>query len=193
MVGWHPWLNRYEFEQTLGDLKGQESLVCLGSQRVRHDLVTEQQLSPTRLLYPWDSPGKNTGVGCHFLLQGIFPIQGSNLGLPIAGRLFNIWVTGRAPSLHPCQQVNPKCGSKIFSSESKRETWLAIQFSVPWKYRYRYREYNSDDTKACLHSKDSVLCHILILNKSLLSRCNDSFHWPILNGKVTCVLKIYIL
>ena len=28
-----------------------------------------------------DSPGKNTGVGCHTLLQGIFPIQGSNLGL----------------------------------------------------------------------------------------------------------------
>ena len=30
---------------------------------------------------PWDSPGKNTGAGCHSLLQGIFPIQGSNLGL----------------------------------------------------------------------------------------------------------------
>ena len=29
----------------------------------------------------WDSPGKNTGVGCHTLLQGIFPTQGSNLGL----------------------------------------------------------------------------------------------------------------
>ena len=29
----------------------------------------------------WDSPGKNTGVGRHFLLQGIFPIQGSNPGL----------------------------------------------------------------------------------------------------------------
>ena len=28
-----------------------------------------------------DSPGKNTGVGCHFLLQGIFPTQGSNPGL----------------------------------------------------------------------------------------------------------------
>ena len=27
---------------------------------------------------PWDSPGKNTGVGCHDLLQGIFPTQGSN-------------------------------------------------------------------------------------------------------------------
>ena len=33
---------------------------------------------PGRLLCPWDSPGKNTGVGCHFLLQGIFPTQGSN-------------------------------------------------------------------------------------------------------------------
>ena len=36
---------------------------------------------PTRLRHPWESPGKNTGVGCHFLLQGIFPTQGSNLGL----------------------------------------------------------------------------------------------------------------
>ena len=29
----------------------------------------------------WDSPGKNTGVGCHFLLQGIFPTQELNPGL----------------------------------------------------------------------------------------------------------------
>ena len=36
---------------------------------------------PSRLLCPWDSPGKNTGVGCHFLFQGIFPTQGLNLGL----------------------------------------------------------------------------------------------------------------
>ena len=34
------------------------------------------------LLRPWDSPGKNTGAGCHSLLQGIFPTQGSNLDLP---------------------------------------------------------------------------------------------------------------
>ena len=36
---------------------------------------------PTRLLCSWDFPGKNTGVGCHALLQGIFPTQGSNLHL----------------------------------------------------------------------------------------------------------------
>ena len=34
-----------------------------------------------RLVTPWDFPGKNPGVGCHFLLQGIFPTQGTNLGL----------------------------------------------------------------------------------------------------------------
>ena len=33
-----------------------------------------------RLLLPWDFPGKNTGVGCHFLLQEIFPTQGLNTG-----------------------------------------------------------------------------------------------------------------
>ena len=35
-------------------------------------------LQPARLLRPWDSPGKNNGVGCHCLLQAFFPIQGWN-------------------------------------------------------------------------------------------------------------------
>ena len=38
-------------------------------------------LQPTRLLCPWDSPGKNTGMCCHFLLQGIFLTQRLNPGL----------------------------------------------------------------------------------------------------------------
>ena len=36
---------------------------------------------PARFLCPWDSPGKNTGVSCHFLLQEIFLTQESNPGL----------------------------------------------------------------------------------------------------------------
>ena len=36
---------------------------------------------PARILCPWDSSGKNTGVGSHSFLQGIFLTQGSNLGL----------------------------------------------------------------------------------------------------------------
>ena len=49
-------------------------------------------LQLSRLLCPWDSPGKNTGVGCHTLLHGIFLIQGPNpclLCLPeLAGGFF---------------------------------------------------------------------------------------------------------
>ena len=42
---------------------------------------------PARLLCPWDSPGKNTGVGSYSLLQEIFPTQGSNPGLPYCGQI----------------------------------------------------------------------------------------------------------
>ena len=42
------------------------------------DSLQPHGLQPTRLLCPWDSPGKNTGVGGHFLLQGIIPTQESN-------------------------------------------------------------------------------------------------------------------
>ena len=45
------------------------------------DSLQPHGLSPTRLLCPWDSPDKNTEVGSHSLLQGIFPTQGSNPGL----------------------------------------------------------------------------------------------------------------
>ena len=43
-------------------------------------LCDPRGLWPTRLLCPWDSPGKNTGLGCHALLQGILPTQGWNQG-----------------------------------------------------------------------------------------------------------------
>ena len=48
---------------------------------VMPDSLRPHGLQPTSLLCPWDFPGKNTGMGCHFLLQGIFPTQGSNPGL----------------------------------------------------------------------------------------------------------------
>ena len=54
-------------------------------------------LQPTRLLCPWDFPGKNTGVGSHSLLQEIFLTQGSNPGLlhcrQILYHLIQSWVS----------------------------------------------------------------------------------------------------
>ena len=54
------------------------------------------QTVDARFLCPWDSPGKNTGVGCHFLLQGIFPIQGSNSCLLMSSALWGGFLTTRA-------------------------------------------------------------------------------------------------
>ena len=57
-------------------------------------------LETARLLHHWDFPGKNTEVGRHFLLQGIFPTQESNPVSHTAGRLFTIWATTEVKSFH---------------------------------------------------------------------------------------------
>ena len=49
--------------------------------------VVSDSLRPRGLYSPWNSPGQNTGVGSHSLLQGIFPTQGSNPGLTRGRRL----------------------------------------------------------------------------------------------------------
>ena len=49
-----------------------------------------------------DSPGKNTEVGCHALLQGIFPTQGSTQVSRIIGRFFTVWATREVPSNSNC-------------------------------------------------------------------------------------------
>ena len=54
---------------------------CMCASSVMSDTVRPHRLQPNRPLCPWDVPGKNTTVGCHVLLQGIFPTQGSNFHL----------------------------------------------------------------------------------------------------------------
>ena len=50
------------------------------SHSVMSDSLQLHGLQPARFLCPWDSPGKNTGVGTHFILQGIFPEPGIKPG-----------------------------------------------------------------------------------------------------------------
>ena len=56
-------------------------VLCCVSLSVMSNPLQLHGLQSDRLLCPWDSLGKNTGVGFHFLLQGIFPTQRSNLCL----------------------------------------------------------------------------------------------------------------
>ena len=57
-----------------------DSVLCLVAQSCL-TLCDLMGCSPPGSSVHWYSPGKNTGVGCHGLLQGIFPTQGSNPGL----------------------------------------------------------------------------------------------------------------
>ena len=69
------------------------------------DSVRPYGLKPANVLCPLDSPGKNTGVSCHVLLQGILPTRGSNpplLSLPVlAGGFFPTSVTWEAQKAYP--------------------------------------------------------------------------------------------
>ena len=62
---------------------------------------------------PWDFPGKNTGVGCHFLLQGIFPTPGSNTRLPHHSGFFTAEPPGRVKKVlvttEPPEKPVPCC------------------------------------------------------------------------------------
>ena len=53
-------------------------LVCMCGCPVMSNLMQLHGLEISRLLCSWNFPGKNTGVGCHFLLQGLFLTLGSN-------------------------------------------------------------------------------------------------------------------
>ena len=89
---------------------------------------------PTRLLCPWNSPGKNIGVGSHFLLQGIFPTQGSNPGLLHCRQIL----------YHLSHQGNPRILEQVAYPFSRGSSWLRNQpgvsyiadgFSTNWAIR----------------------------------------------------------
>ena len=79
--------------------------------------MRRHRLQPTRLPRPWDSPGKNTGVGCHFLLQCMKPlsVQLSSVQLLSRIRLFATpWTAAHQASL--CFTISRLF--KLMSSES---------------------------------------------------------------------------
>ena len=101
---------------------------------------------------PWDSPGKNTGVGCHALLQGIFPTQGSNPGLPhcrwILYHLSHQGSSNRAKGL-----VNPnKNHSSLKKNKSELTIQKVIQMGFPSGSDSKESAYNAGDPGSILGS-----------------------------------------
>ena len=74
-------IDRWMDKEVAGHINNVILHACVLSSSVTTDSLWPRGLQPSRLLCPWDFPGKNTGVGCYFLLQGIFLTQGSNPNL----------------------------------------------------------------------------------------------------------------
>ena len=72
---------------------------------ISHSVVSlrPHRLQSTRLFCPWYSPGKDTGVGCHPLLQGTFPTQGSRLGL-LCCRQTLYYLSHQGPKVNPVEK-----------------------------------------------------------------------------------------
>ena len=94
---------------------------------------------------PWDSSGKNTRMGCYFLLQGLFPTQGLNPHLPDLLHFLH-WQVDSLPlghlGSHGCGLVTKPCPTLVtpltithqaplFTGFSRQEYWSGLLFPSP--------------------------------------------------------------
>ena len=108
-----------------------DSLIYTVSRSVMSDSSRPHGQYPTRLLCPWNFLGKNMGVGCHFLLQGIFLTQGLNPSLLH-------WQAESLPLSHQgsLMQIMPVYKKKVWHSFlhmpgwSKGILWIVYQEST---------------------------------------------------------------
>ena len=121
---------------------------------------------------PWTSPGLNTGVGSLSLLQGIFPTQGSNPGLPHC-----MWIL---------YQLSHKGRPRIlvwvaypFSSGSSRPrnrtgvSYIAGRFFTNWVIR----EATDIQIKFLKHSSNCIISKSLISGKTCIAACSSHCNW----------------
>ena len=137
-------------------------------------LCNPMDCSPTGLLCPWDSPGKNTGVGCHFLLQGIFLTQGLNPGLLHCRQtLYHLSEQGS----HDQHRQHIKKRRHYFAntSLSSQSYCLSSSHGLPWWLRSKESACNAGD-----------LGSVPGLGRSpggghgnpLWYSCLENLHWP---------------
>ena len=123
------------------------------------DPIDLQTLQPARLLCPYDSPGKNNGLGLDFLLQGILLTQGS-----LAGRFFTASATWEA-RLPSCQLPTHGAFTVISTQADAAQP--------------RYHTY--------FHCKSYEVSVRYMASTTVPGSLNKSFHPHIL--LITCILK----
>ena len=119
---------------------------------VMSDSVRPHRLQPTRLLCPWDSPGKNTGVGCHFLLQCI-KVKSEVKSLSRAQLFATPWTTA--------YQAPPSMGF------SRQEYWNGMplpspNFTLSYAKFYYLFTFSSEIILLCVTCYQSAAFHFIL-------------------------------
>ena len=134
--------------------------VCVLVTQLYLILHDSMNCSSSKLLSPWNFPGKNTGLGCHSLFQEIFMTQGSNLGLLHWRQIiFHLSHQGRLKNV---------CAFSCFSHVQLCVTQWTVVCQVPLSIGFSRQEYWSGlpgplsgdlpDSEHLLHCQ-WVLCH----------------------------------
>ena len=93
-------------------------------------------LRPHGLCSPWHSPGQNTGVGGFSLLQGIFPAQGWNPGLPHRRRIL-YWLSHKESPLCVCVRVCVCVCVCVCVKVNVKSLSRVRLFATPWTVAYQ--------------------------------------------------------
>ena len=126
-------------------------------------------LSPTRLLCPWDSPVKNTGVGCSDLFQGIILTQGLNLHLLHCRQILYRWVIREAPF------------TMLTAQQTKQSTW--------WVAKNRLMKESLFNTDFTL----TKLCQGRFRLQYCSAPCQNTFSWIDIDEMKTNLHAIKVL
>ena len=133
----------------------------------------------------WDSPGKNTGVGCHFLLQGLVPTQGSNLGLLLGRWILYHWATWEAKAwmkneLLPTQRLEdmlPRRQTSGGKAEALQPQDL-YPVSKPEKSHRKREQFKKSRVVSSGFQNDGLI--LTKLNKSTAGKTEQrSSHFPV--------------
>ena len=123
--------------------------------RVR--LIVTHGLQAALLLYSWNSPGKNTGVGCRSLLQGIFLTQGWNLGLLYCRQMLYL---GRIVAFVVVVVQLLSC-IQLFAASQTAARQASLSFTTSWSLL------KLKSIEFVMPSNHCILCRLLLLLPSI--------------------------
>ena len=136
LVGYSPWGRKQP--DTTERLQFIIVLLDVLSFSVVSNFLWLHGLQTTTLLCPWDFLGKNTGVGCHFLLQGIFLTQGSNLHLLslLNWRAYSLYASSESLYLVDFLKYNSHLLFSVYMPQVPQYTEIADSTHIVFSYTH---------------------------------------------------------